>query len=381
MSRQAHSIDDLRERARRRLPRAVFDFFDGGSEDEGTLRDNRAAFDRVRLVPRVLVGVANVDPASVVLGAASSLPLAIAPTGGVGYGWPGGDVAIARAAAKNGIPYCLSTSATASIETIAREAPGRLWFQCYMFTKREFSMQLIERARVAGYEGIMITVDLPVGGKRERDFRNDFAMPFRYTARNIVDFATHPGWVLGIARHGMPVLENLVGYSQERASASNLASVAGRNHDPSFDWDGLKAIRDAWPGKLIVKGVAHPEDAESLATLGCDALVVSNHGGRQLDGGIASLDALPGVVRAVGSRVPVLVDGGIRRGAHIVKALALGAHAVMVGRATLYGAAAAGEAGAHRAIEILREEFIRTMQLCGVRKVAEIGPQLVGIPT
>ena len=377
MTAQAHSIGELRERAKRRLPRAVFDFFDGGAEDEKTLRGNRAAYESVRLVPKVLVDVSRIDTSTSILGVPSSLPVAIAPTGGVGFGWPGGDIAIARAAAKNGIPYCLSTSATASIESIASEAPGRLWFQAYIFKRREFTMQLIERARVCGYEGVMITVDLPVGGKRERDFRNDFSLPFRYTMRNLLDFASRPGWGLGIARHGMPVMENLIGYTQEAISTSGLASVAGRNYDPSFDWDGLNTIRDAWPGKLIVKGVVRPQDAERLAAMGCDAVVVSNHGGRQLDGGLASLEALPAVVRAAGSRIPVMVDGGIRRGAHIVKALALGAQAVLVGRATLYGAAAAGEPGALRALEILREEFVRTMQLCGVRNVGEIGRELV----
>ena len=377
MTAQAHSIEELRERAKRRLPRAVFDFFDGGAEDEETLRGNRAAYESVRLVPKVLVDVSRIDTSTPILGVPSSLPVAIAPTGGVGFGWPGGDIAIARAAAKNGIPYCLSTSATASIESIASEAPGRLWFQAYIFKRREFTMHLIERARVCGYEGVMITVDLPVGGKRERDFRNDFSLPFRYTMRNLLDFASRPGWGLGIARHGMPVMENLIGYTQEAISKSGLASVAGRNYDPSFDWDGLNTIRDAWPGKLIVKGVVRPQDAERLAAMGCDAVVVSNHGGRQLDGGLASLEALPAVVRAAGSRIPVMVDGGIRRGAHIVKALALGAQAVLVGRATLYGAAAAGEPGARRALEILREEFVRTMQLCGVRNVGEIGRELV----
>ena len=377
MTAQAHSIGELRERAKRRLPRAVFDFFDGGAEDEETLRGNRAAYESVRLVPKVLVDVSRIDTSTSILGVPSSLPVAIAPTGGVGFGWPGGDIAIARAAAKNGIPYCLSTSATASIESIASEAPGRLWFQAYIFKRREFTMQLIERARVCGYEGVMITVDLPVGGKRERDFRNDFSLPFRYTMRNLLDFASRPGWGLGIARHGMPVMENLIGYTQEAISASGLASVAGRNYDPSFDWDGLNTIRDAWPGKLIVKGVVRPQDAERLAAMGCDAVVVSNHGGRQLDGGLASLEALPAVVRAAGSRIQVMVDGGIRRGAHVVKALALGAQAVLVGRATLYGTAAAGEPGALRALEILREEFVRTMQLCGVRNVGEIGRELV----
>ena len=281
---RAFCIDDLRTMARRRLPRAVFDLFDGAAEDESTLRANAAAFERVRLLPKVLVDVSRVDPRCTILGAPSSLPIAVAPTGAVGFGWRGGDVAIARAAAAYGIPYTLSTSATASIERIAREAGGRLWFQAYIFKKREFTLQLVERARNSGYDALMITVDLPVGGKRERDLRNDMSIPFRITQRNFLDFASRPRWALAMLLQGPPVMENVIGYTPEKVSSTGLASIAGRNYDPSFDWDGLKAIRDAWPRKLIVKGVARPDDAERLAAMGCDAIVVSNHGGRQLDG-------------------------------------------------------------------------------------------------
>jgi (S)-mandelate dehydrogenase len=373
----AVNIEDLRAQARRRLPRAIFDLFDGGAEDELTLRDNRAAFDRVHLLPRVLVDVSRVDTTAEFFGKTSNLPIAIAPTGAVGFGWRGGDVAIARAAAKFGIPYSLSSSGTASIERIAEEAGGRLWFQCYIFRKREFSMGLIARAQAAGYEGLMITVDLAVGGKRDRDLHNGLELPFRINARNFLDFASHPFYSLPMLAQGVPVMENVLGYVPEKVSNASLASVAGRNYDPSFDWDGLKAIRHAWPRKLIVKGVVRPEDAERLAGMGVDAIVVSNHGGRQLDGGIATLDALPAVARAVGSKVFVMVDGGVRRGNHVVKALAMGAKAVLIGRATLYGVCAAGEAGASRALEILKDEFERAMRLCGARSVAEIGPELV----
>jgi (S)-mandelate dehydrogenase len=298
----------------------------------------------------------------------------------VGFGWPGGDVAIARAAAAAGIPYALSTTATASIERVAREAGGRLWFQAYILRQREFTFRLIERARAAGYEALMITVDLPVGGMRERDLRNDFAIPFRFTRRNLLDFASRPGWALKMLRAGMPVMENLLGFTPQATSAAAIASSVGRNYDPSFDWDGLRAIRDAWPGPLIVKGMVRPDDAQRAAQMGCDAIVVSNHGGRQLDGGIATLDALPAVVAAVNGKIPVLLDGGIRRGSDIVKALALGAQAVLVGRATLFGACAAGEPGARRALEILAEELARTMRLCGAARVADIGPQLLTRP-
>jgi (S)-mandelate dehydrogenase len=375
--RPAINIEDLRAQAQRRLPRAIFDLFDGGAEDELTLRENRAAYDRVRLLPKVLVDVSHVETKTELLGKTSNLPIAIAPTGAVGFGWRGGDVAIAKAAAQFGIPYSLSSSATASIERIAQEAGGRLWFQCYIFKKREFAMGLIARAREAGYDGLMITVDLAVGGKRDRDLHNGLELPFRINRRNFLDFASRPLWSLPMLLKGVPVMENVIGYVPEKVSNASLASVAGRNYDPSFDWDGLKAIRDAWPRKLIVKGVARAEDAERLAAMGVDAVVVSNHGGRQLDGAAATLDALPAVVRAVGSRVCVMVDGGIRRGGHVVKALALGARAVLVGRATLYGACAAGEAGALRALQILKEELVRAMQLCGVRSPAEIGPELL----
>jgi (S)-mandelate dehydrogenase len=374
---RAFSIEDLRRRARRRLPRSIFEFFDGGAEDEATLRANMRAFEIVRFAPKVLVDVARIDTSCNILGAPARLPIAIAPTGAVGFGWPQGDVAIARAAAAYGIPYSLSTSATASIERIAEAAAaGRLWFQAYIFKHREFTMRLIERARMASYEALMITVDLPVGGKRERDFRNGLTIPFSISPRNFPGFASRPLWAWTMLTHG-PRMENLIGYTLEKVSASGLVSIAGRNYDPSFDWDGLKAIRDAWPRKLIVKGILRVEDAERLAGMGCDAVVVSNHGGRQLDGAIATLDALPAIVDAVGSRLSVMMDGGVRRGAHVVKALALGAQAVLIGRATLYGVCAAGEAGAVRALEILRDELVRTMQLCGVRSVAEITRDLV----
>ena len=380
---QAYAIADLRRLAHRRLPRALFDFYDGGAEDEITLRANRAAFEAVALRPRVLVDVTQVDTGIRMLGAPSALPLAVAPTGAPGFGWPGADIAIAQAAAAAGIPYTLSSSGTISIEGLARAASGRLWFQAYVLRDQAYFEQMVRRAEAAGYEALMITVDLPVGGKRERDFRNHFGIPFRFTPRNLLDFAQHPRWAARIARHGMPQLETLSGLAQagagpaKAASASAIASSVGRNYDAGFDWQRLAALRRLWPRRLIVKGVAHPEDAARLVALGVDALVVSNHGGRQLDGGAATLQLLPAVVAAVQGRVPVWVDGGVRRGADVVKALALGAQAVLVGRATLYGAMAAGQPGAQRALTILRDEIERTMRLCGVTRVADIGPDLL----
>ncbi|GGX20801.1 alpha-hydroxy-acid oxidizing enzyme [Pigmentiphaga litoralis] len=377
---RASSIEDLRQMARRRLPRLVFDFFDGGAESESTLDDNRLAFERVRLRPKVLVDVSNVSTDCEVLGAPAGFPMAIAPTGGVGYGRLGGDVAIAKAAARIGIPYTLSTSATASIERIAREAPGRLWFQAYVLKNREFLLKLIERARVADYEALVITVDLAVGGNRERDLRNGFRTPFRLGPKSLGDVARHPGWALAVLRHGFPVNENLIGLQRDVSSVAGVAAAVGRNYDPSFDWDRLAEIRALWPRKLIVKGVLRGDDADRLVRLGCDAIIVSNHGGRQLDGASATLDALPEVVAAVAGRVPVLIDGGVRRGVDIVKARALGAQAVLVGRATLWGAVAAGDAGAERALQILTSELVRAMKLCGTPRVDAIGPDLLAPP-
>ena len=373
---KAFSIDELRLAARRRLPRAVFDFIDGGAEDEVTLRGNRAAFEKIRLVRKVLVDVSRIDTETSILGTTAKLPIAIAPTGAVGFGWRGGDIAVAKAAAGFGIPFSLSTSATASIENIAEAAPGRHWFQAYFFKNRAFTFGLIERARQAGYDTLMVTADLPVGGKRERDFRNDFSIPFRFTPKNVLDFATRPAWALDMLLRGVPQLESLAGM-EGGSDIRNLVSSVGRNQDASLDWEVIKRVRDIWPGKLLIKGVVHPEDAERAVSAGCDGVIVSNHGGRQLDGEIASFDALPGVVRAIGGRSAVLMDGGIRRGSDIVKALARGAEAVMIGRATFYGVCAAGEEGARRALEILSDELVRTMQLCGARSIGEIGPELL----
>ena len=373
----AYSIEALRQAAKRRLPRAVFDFIDGGAEDERTLRENCAAFERVRLLRKVLVGVSQINTETLLLGKTAKLPIAIAPTGAVGFGWRGGDIAVARAAAAFGIPFSLSTSATASIERIAEAAPGRLWFQAYFFKDREFTFGLIERARQAGYDTLMVTADLPVGGKRERDFRNDFSIPFRFTPKNVLDFATRPVWALDMLLRGVPSLENLAGMAEEGAGTRNLVSSVGRNQDAALDWEVIKRVRTVWPGKLLIKGVVHPEDAERAVSLGCDGVIVSNHGGRQLDGEAASFDALPGVARAIGGKASVLMDGGIRRGSDIVKAIARGAQAVMIGRATYYGVCAGGEDGARRALEILRDEFTRSMQLCGARSVGDIGPHLL----
>ncbi len=373
----AVSIEDLRLKAKRKLPRCIFDFYDGGAEDELTLNANRQSFQNVMLTPRILRGVDKVDTRVDMLGETCGLPIAIAPTGALGYGKHGADLAIAKAAAAKGLIYTLSSSATTSIEHIAREAPGRHWFQAYILKNKDFFYSLIDRAQAAEYEGLMITVDLPVGGKRERDNKNKFAIPFKLNSRVALDFLAHPFWLGELIYNGMPVLENMVGLEGQNRGINHLASSVGRNYDPAFNWDDLKRIRDYWHKKLIIKGVMHPEDAVRLMEMGCDAVVVSNHGGRQLDTANSTLSALPTIVKAIDGKIPVLLDGGIRRGSDILKAIALGANGVLTGRATLFGAISSGQPGATHALNILQEELVRTMQLCGVSEINQITPELL----
>jgi (S)-mandelate dehydrogenase len=374
---RAFSIEDLRRLAKRRLPRAVFDFFDGGAEDEVTLRGNRAAFERVRLLPKVLVDVASVDLGAPLLGAPSALPLAIGPTGGISAGRPGAELMLARAAKALGVPFTLATPAAFTLEQVATEVGGRLWFQLYAVRNRPFREKLVERAKAAGYEALLVTVDLPVSGKRERDPRNGFVTPFKPNWRNSRDVLFKPAWLLDVARHGLPGMANLEGYPFSALNPTDLATAVGREMDPALDWEAAKRLRDLWPGKFLLKGIERPDDAARAAAMGCDGIVVSNHGGRQLDGAVPTLDALPAIARAVEGKITVLLDGGVRRGADILKARALGAHGVLVGRATLFGVMAGGEPGARHALEILRSEYERTMKLCGVRTAAEIGPDLI----
>jgi (S)-mandelate dehydrogenase len=375
--RDAVNIEDLRLLTKRRLPRAIFDFFDGGAEDEVTLRENRAAFERVRLLPKVLVNVAQVDMGAEILGRASRLPLAIAPTGGISAGRAGAELILARAAKAVGVPFTLATPAACTLERVAEDVGGRLWFQLYAVRNVEFREKLISRAKSAGYEALLVTVDLPVSGKRERDPRNGFHTPYSPSWRNSRDVILKGAWLFEIMRNGLPGMAHFDGYQFSAPAGTDIVTAVGREMDAGLDWEALKRIRDLWSGKLLLKGVERPDDAESAARIGCDGVVVSNHGGRQLDGATPTLEALPNVSRAVGSKIAVLLDGGVRRGVDILKARALGAQAVLTGRATLYGAMAGGEPGALRALEILSSELERTMKLCGVRSIAEIGPQLI----
>ena len=374
---EAVNIEDLRLMAKRRLPRAIFDFFDGGAEDEVTLRDNCSAFQRVRLLPRVLVDVASVDMKIEIFGRKANLPLAIAPTGGISAGRWGAELILARAAKAVGVPFTMATPSAFSIERVAEEVGGRLWYQLYCVRNIEFRNKLVARAKAAGYEAILVTVDLPVSGKRERDPRNGFHTPYSPNWKNSRDVIFKPAWALDMLRNGLPGMANLEGYPFSTPSGTDIVTAVGREMDAGLDWEYIKRLRELWPGKLLLKGVERADDAERAVTVGCDGLVVSNHGGRQLDGASATLDALPAISRAVGSKLTVLLDGGVRRGVDILKARALGAQAVLTGRATLFGAMAGAEPGARRALEILSTELTRAMQLSGVPSVAQIGPHLI----
>jgi len=380
----AYDVADLRELARRRLPRGVFEFFDRGNGDETALVENRAAFDRIKLEPRMLVDTSRRAQDISLFGRRHAMPIAIAPTGSAGLAWHEGEVALARAAAKAGIPFALATGSMTSLERVAAEAGGTLWFQVYMWPDRSLSHRLVERANAAGYQALIVTVDTPVPPGREYNLRNGMTVPFRFTRRNVTDVLAHPRWLATVLMRyllttGMPRYENYPTEMKARITAAPM----GRSMmvTDSLTWDDLRALRKLWPHTLMVKGILRAADAVLAADCGADAVIVSNHGGRAVDSTRAPIAVLPEVVEAAGRRLTVLVDSGFRRGADVVKALALGAKAVLIGRATLYGTAVAGETGAARAIEIYRDEIDRLLALIGCPGVAALDRSFLALPT
>jgi isopentenyl diphosphate isomerase/L-lactate dehydrogenase-like FMN-dependent dehydrogenase len=367
------TVEDYRRAARRRLPRAIFDFVEGGAGDEVTLRRNREAFERVTFGPRVLVDVSKRDQSVTVLGQRVATPVLIAPTGMAGLCWRRGEIEAARAAAAAGSIYTLSTHASCSIEAVAAAAPGPLWFQLYVWQNRDLTRSFVERARAAGYRALMLTVDVPIISRRERDVRNGFAIPPRVTIGNALDVLRRLAWIRSVLLGPRLTLANLVGAPDApRSDLITLGGVANRQVDPTVSWGDLRWFRSLWPGPLLLKGVLSVEDARLAADHGVDGLVVSNHGGRQLDGAPASLEVLSEIVDAVGDRLEVLLDGGIRRGADVVKALALGARAVLIGRPYLYGLAVAGAAGVERVLTLLQGEIDKTLALIGVPRAEDL---------
>lgn len=372
------SVEDLRRLARRSVPRGVFDYVDGGAEDEVTLQRNVAAFHRVEFRPRVLTDVGTIDTSCRLLGRTLPLPLVMGATGFTRILSPDGELAVARAAARKGLPYTLSTLATRSIEEVAAESSGPKWFQVYVWRDRGLVRDMLDRAARAGYEAIVITVDTPVLGRRERDVRHGFALPPKLGPATLIDGALHPGWTWRFLRSDPITFANVAGQTgAEVTDAVNLAEYINSQFDPSLSWHDLEWFRSAWTKSIVVKGVQSVDDAIRCADLGADAIALSNHGGRQLDGAPVPLELVAPVAAAVGDRAQVICDGGIRRGSDIVKAVALGAAAGMIGRAYLYGLGAAGERGVDHVLDHLADGMRRTMALIGCPSVSDLSPAAV----
>jgi isopentenyl diphosphate isomerase/L-lactate dehydrogenase-like FMN-dependent dehydrogenase len=372
--RKGYSLDAMRDLARRALPRPVFDFADGGAEDEWTLRRNESAFATIALVPRPLNGAATRDLSVDLFGRRLAMPLMIGPTGLSGLFWPGGEIAAARAAAAAGVGYCLSHASVCTIEEMAATGVSPRWMQIFIYRDRGFTREFVERAQAAGYDGLVLTIDNQLLGNRERDLRNGFSIPPRFRARDIAAMAGKLPWLMRMSRE-LPRI-TFANYARpgESSDIGDIAKRMGAMLDPGMSWCDVAWLRGLWKGPLLLKGVLHPDEAKTAAAQGIDGLIVSNHGGRQLDGAVASLDALPGVVAAVHGAIPVLVDGGVRRGADVVKALALGATACLIARPQLWGLAVAGEAGVAHVLDILRREIDRVMGLMGAARIGDIGP-------
>jgi isopentenyl diphosphate isomerase/L-lactate dehydrogenase-like FMN-dependent dehydrogenase len=375
--RRAHSVAAMRDLARRKLPRPIFDFADGGAEDERTLRRNETAFDDIHLLPRPLSGAAIRDLSVELFGRRLSLPVIIGPTGLGGLFWPDGERCAARAAAAAGTAYCLSHGSVCTLEQLAETGAGPRWMQVFIYRDRGFTRELTERAAEANYDALVLTTDNQMLGNRERDLRNGFTIPPRFGLNGLASMALRADWLWRMRND----LKRITFGNYVRPGESiDIKSLAGRMAsllDPSMSWKDVEDLRKLWTKPLILKGILHPDEARIAVEHGVDGLIVSNHGGRQLDGAAASLDALPAILHAVGGRVPVLIDGGIRRGVDVVKALALGAKACLIGRPQLWGVAVAGEAGVTRVLEIFAQEIDRTMGLCGITRLDQIDQSLL----
>jgi L-lactate dehydrogenase (cytochrome) len=375
---RAASVADLRAIAKRRLPRGAFDYIDGGAEDERTMAENSAAFARLTFRPRVLRDVSSIDMSTTVLGQPLKFPLVLSPTGFTRIADPEGELAVARAADRAGLPYALSTMATRSIEEVAEVSQGRKWFQVYMLRDRGVVKEMIQRAARSGFEALMLTVDLAVLGRRERDVRRGFTLPPKLGLGTLLDGALHPAWTWAFARAEPIRFANMVGTGvSDGSDAVSLAAQVDAQFDAGLTWDDVEWMRSVWDGPIVLKGIQSVADAVLAADAGVEAIALSNHGGRQLDSAPTPIELVPPVVDAVGDRVEVLCDGGVRRGSDIVKALALGARACMAGRAYLYGLGAAGERGVDHVLRLLKDELRRTMALVGVTSVDELTPDLV----
>jgi (S)-mandelate dehydrogenase len=375
---RALNIADLRAVAQRRVPHFVFEYVEGGAEDEASLRCNRTSFEALRLIPQTLVDTSSRHLRTEILGRPAAAPLVIGPTGLNGMLHADGDIGLARAAAHLGIPFTLSTMSTTRLEDVAKQAGGRLWMQLYVMKNRAVAEDIMTRAAAAGYEALVFTTDANVFGSREWD-RRSYQAPGKPTLRARLDALRHPGWLRSVLMaNGIPRFRNLEGFLPSGAtSAVGGSTIIPKLFEATITWDDITWIRRFWPRKLLIKGVLSVPDAERAAALGCDGIVLTNHGGRQLDSCVAPIDVLPEIAAAVGKRLSIIIDGGFRRGTDVIKALSLGANAAMTGRATLYGLAANGERGVERALEILTTEMERAMGQLGVNSVADLGPHII----
>jgi L-lactate dehydrogenase (cytochrome) len=373
-------IDDLKALYRRRTPRMFFDYCESGSYTEQTFRDNVSDFARIRLRQRVARDLSGRVLSSTMLGQPVAMPVALAPVGSTGMQCPDGEIKAARAAAAFGVPFTLSTMSICSIEDVAAHSPTPFWFQLYVMRDEDFVDAIIERARAAKCSALVLTLDLQILGQRHKDLKNGLSSPPRLTIPNLIDMAARPAWSLGMLQTPRRQFRNIVGHVKGVQKLADLTAWANEQFDPKLDWGKVARIRDQWGGKFILKGILDADDARMAADAGADAIIVSNHGGRQLDGALSSIRMLPQVVRAVGDRTEVWIDGGIRTGQDILKALAMGARGTMIGRSYIYGLGAMGQAGVTRALEVLQRELDITMALCGEREVTALGRHNLLVP-
>lgn len=373
---KAINLDDLRLMAKRHLPKIAFDFIEGGVDDELCTKRNRDAFNRHTLLPRYLNDVSKRDQSTTLLGRRYANPIGFSPMGILGLFRPGADLMLAQAAAEADIPYLMSSASNGSIEAAARVAPNNTWFQIYGTVNTEINEDLVRRARDLGLTNLVVTIDVPVNSNRERNKRNGFTRPLKMTPAIILEALGHPAWLYGFLRSGgIPVMENWAPYARQGATANEVNDLYGTlTPAPMVTWSTLERIRELWPGRLAVKGVLHPDDAVRAVQLGAQALIVSNHGGRQLDCAPSPLTMLPEIRAAVGSEIDLILDSGVRRGSDVVIALCLGAQAVLFGRPPAYGAAAGGVAGVRRVVEIMRKEIDAVMAQIGCSSLDQLGP-------
>jgi L-lactate dehydrogenase (cytochrome) len=365
-------VEDLRLLAEKRVPRMFYDYPDSGSWTEGTYRANESDFAGIKLRQRVAVNMENRSLKSTMAGQAVAMPLALAPVGLVGMQHADGEILAARAAEKFGVPFTLSTMSICSIEDVAENVSKPFWFQLYVMRDRDFIKRLIDRAKSAGCSALVLTLDLQIMGQRHKDIKNGLSAPPKFTLRNMLNMSTKVRWGLGMLGTKRHTFRNVVGHAETAGDLSSLSAWSASQLDPTLNWDDVKWIKERWGGKLILKGIMDAEDAEIGARSGADAIIVSNHGGRQLDGAPSSIAALPSIARAVGDKIEVLMDGGIRSGQDVIKALALGAHGVFIGRAFVYGLGAMGETGVTTCLEIIQKELDVTMAFCGLRDVKRV---------